>query len=174
MKNILWIALVVILAIMLYQGALIAPSGYSLLKLQCSDAIEGSQILRAWNHASAGDRTLLSIAKSNTRLDFLFIFVYILQLITLSNALMQREKNIRINELLRMNIMLAVIAGLLDLVENIIQLHNFHFPMEQSRYIPTMYPSTVKWILVCWIILVLLISRIKRVLFHRDSSYREL
>jgi len=162
MKNILWFMLIVISAVMAYHGWLISASGHTLLELQFVCAGKGAEILGNWSKYYAGDRVLLDVARLNTKIEFLFIVVYVLQLITLSNALMQRERSVFINELLRMNLMLAVLLGLLDVSENIIQLHNFHFPSATMMYISTLYLSIVKWVLAAWILVVLVTSRFKR------------
>lgn len=163
MKNILWIILVLLVGRMLYQNKQMSSSRFNLIDVQLADKQKGAQIIAEWKNSHSGDTSLLTVARANTKLDFLFILVYVLQLITLNNALMQREKKLMHNELLRLNLMLAVVIGLLDVSENFVLLHNFHFAGDENAFISTCYLSYGKWIVAGYVLLIMLASRIKRI-----------
>ncbi|KLT63754.1 hypothetical protein [Pedobacter sp. BMA] len=129
MKHILIIILFVLSGIMYFQGrVLLRGSGYGILDIEFAGKQKTAEIVQSWHELSEGDQQLVTIARRNTYTDFWFIPVYVLLIITLSNARMQREQRYWLNELLRLNLLLGVLAGSLDVIENLMLLHNFHYP----------------------------------------------
>jgi hypothetical protein len=76
--------------------------------------------------------------------------------------LRQKEKNKTQNKLLRWNMHLAIIAGILDVMENIILLWDFGNYYPGEYFISPRYISYPKWLLIGWIISIWIISIIKR------------
>lgn len=161
MKKLILVLTIALVIFMGYQNYQVSTSGYSLLYFQFSSSAPGFEAVKALNANAYGDGTLLDIAISNTRWDYLFIFLYVVLIMTWSNALMQKQKQLRLNEFLRLNLMLIVLTGVFDMIENTILLHNFRFPLGEEMFIPVFVFSGVKWILTFWIIGVLIVSKIK-------------
>lgn len=159
MKTLLWIIFIIVFSILGFQDhTLIKNSGYGIINLELANTDLGVQILKEWHHCHYGELTLLDVALNQTRLDFLFIFVYVLLIISMSNWQMQRERRIFFNELLRFNLFITVLAGLLDVIENFRILHNFQHIDSLSEYWGTNWLSSIKLALIGFAIVVFLIS----------------
>ena len=104
-------------------------------------------------------KNLMYTVKSSIWLDYAFLIFYVLLMINQSNHQMNVEKNLVLNSLLRLNIPLAAIAGVLDVAENSIMLNNIRSPED---HFPTALIAAVKFVLVGWIIIVWVISKVKR------------
>jgi len=87
-------------------------------------------------------------------IDFIFIAFYALFLGFGSYLEMQRQRICLLNNLLRLNLLLLIIAILADVVENFFQLHYFsNFPVTCGglSFIPTLLKwSTIGLILLFW------------------------
>src|SRR5207237_4745 len=113
--------------------------------IQLKNAGEGFALASAWATIVAGDHTLLYYAKQNTLIDFIWIVGYAGVLINLAYASMQKEKNNVLNELLRLCFFLALLAGLLDVVENGILLFDFNHLVSPEKFYSSAYYSYPKW-----------------------------
>ncbi|NRF37146.1 hypothetical protein [Pedobacter foliorum] len=159
MKTLLWIIFVIVVSILSFQDhTLIKNSNYGIVHLELANTELGVQILKEWHQCHYGELTLLDVARNHTRLDFLFIFTYVSLIISMSNWQMQREQRMLFNELLRFNLFITVLAGLLDFIENFRILHNFQHIGAESEYWATNWLSSVKFGLIGFAILVFLIS----------------
>jgi hypothetical protein len=135
MKKILILVFVIVCGVMSFHGKVLQHfSGKGIVNLELANKDSGVEIIALWSDTLYGDQTLLNIAQKNTHLDFLFIFVYVVLIMTLSNSQMQREKTSWLNELLRLNLFLAFLIGLLDVIENIRLLHSFHHPGNMAEF----------------------------------------
>jgi len=114
---------------------------------------EAKQIVQSWKDAPA-----MHTVTSSIWLDYLFIAFYVLLMINCSNHQMNLERNLILNNLLRLNIALAIDTGLLDIAENVIMMHNIR---SIEDHIPTALIATLKFILAGWIILVWIVSILK-------------
>lgn len=126
---------------------------------EMSDRMEGERILHEWTTMGAMDTVVNSI-----KIDFLFMVFYVLLMINCSNHQMNLEPNLVLNNLLRLNIVLAIVLGVLDLAENLILLHNIR---SMNEYIPTVVISTFKFAFFGWIVLVWIISLLKKKMRRR-------
>jgi hypothetical protein len=167
MKKLIWPAFFVVAACMAHQGALLKSGGNGIVALEFANATKGNAILTTYRNIPYGDTTLLEVAKHNLQLDFLFILLYVTLMLMLSNAQMQREKWPPLNEMLRLNLLLAVAAGGLDIAENIRLLHNLHHIGNPGLYWETYWLALPKFILAGWIVLVWLVSVVKRGILRR-------
>ena len=104
-------------------------------------------------------KNVMYTVKSSIWLDYAFLVCYVLLMINLSNHQMNLEKNLFLNSLLRLNIPLAAVTGVLDFSENSIMLNNIRSPED---HFPTALIATLKFVLVGWIIIVWVISMVKR------------
>ncbi|WP_214226116.1 hypothetical protein [Pedobacter sp. B4-66] len=159
MKTLLWIIFIIVVSILGFQDhILIKNSNYGIVHLELANTELGVQILKEWHQCHYGELMLLDVARNHTRLDFLFIFTYVSLIISMSNWQMQREQRMLFNELLRFNLFITVLAGLLDFIENVRILHNFQHIGSESEYWATNWLSLVKFGLIGFAILVFLIS----------------
>jgi len=162
MKKILILVFIIVCGIMSYQGKVLQHfSGKGIINLELANKDTGVEIIALWSDILYGDQTLLSIAQKNTHLDFLFILVYVVLIMTLSNSQMQREKTSWLNELLRLNLFLAFLIGSLDVIENIRLLHSFHHPGNMAEFWRTDFIAWPKFVLAGWVILIYVFSVIK-------------
>ena len=120
---------------------------------------EAEAILQSWDNSSVKHIVVTSI-----KLDYLFIAFYVLLMINCSNHQMNKERNLILNNLLRFNIALAIDTGILDIVENIIMMHNIR---DIDDFFPTAVISIIKFAFAGWIIVVWLISVVKGVFTRR-------
>lgn len=139
-----------------YYDQVFAEAGTEgILCLEFADVAKGKQLLSTWDNGG-----LLTIARSITWLDFVFIFFYVAILITLSNRQVRKEPSIALNALLRGNFFFAVMAGLLDTAENVLILYN-SYQINEGTYISTWLIASLKFLLIGWTVLVWLISFVK-------------
>lgn len=97
---------------------------------------------------------------SMLHVDFIFILVYTFLLLLWSYLEMQQQRSTQLNELLRLNIFLGILAAVADCIENMILLHDFTSPIH-AKYEPDVF-SLIKWFFIGWILLVLVISLLRR------------
>lgn len=162
MKKILILVFIIVCGVMSFQGKVLQHfSGKGIVNLELANKDSGVEIIALWSDTLYGDQTLLNIAQKNTHLDFLFILVYVVLIMTLSNSQMQREKTSGLNELLRLNLFLAFLIGSLDVIENIRLLHSFHHPGNLAEFWRTDFIAWPKFVMVGWVILIYIFSVIK-------------
>ncbi|WP_199141470.1 hypothetical protein [Pedobacter sp. ASV12] len=162
MKKVIFAIFLVIVFIMGYQGKLLERAGFGIINLELAkDGATGKNILQQWHGSPYGDGTLLDIAKQNVQLDYFFIVVYVSLLMALANSQMQREKSVWLNNLLRFNLLLAFLTGLLDVIENIMIQHNFHHVLTAEAYWNPYGVALAKFGLAALSVLVLLFSYLK-------------
>ncbi|TBO41039.1 hypothetical protein [Pedobacter kyonggii] len=162
MKKILILVFIIVCGVMSFQGKVLQHfSGKGIINLELANKDTGVEIVSLWSDTLYGDQTLLNIAQKNTHLDFLFVVVYVLLIITLSNSQMQREKTSWLNELLRFNLFLAFLIGSLDVIENIRLLHSFHHPGNMAEFWRTDFIAWPKFVIAGWVILIYVFSVIK-------------
>ena len=161
LKLFIWAGFFVVTFIMYNQNKVfkkINTTGKGIVCFELSGKEQGQQLLKEWHDASP---YLFPKAKQVILIDFLFLFFYSGLLFIISNALMFHERSLFLNTLLRMNLLLAPLAGLLDITENFLMLHNLaHYP---DSYISSAVFAWVKFILAGWVVLVCLISLVKKI-----------
>lgn len=162
MKKILILVFIIVCGVMSFQGNILQRfSGKGIVNLELANKDTGVEIIGLWSDTLYGDQTILNVAQRNTHLDFLFILVYVVLIMTLSNSQMQREKTSWLNELLRLNLFLAFLIGSLDVIENIRLLHSFHHPGNLSEFWRTDFIAWPKFVIAAWVIVVYVFSVIK-------------
>lgn len=159
MKKLLWFLLAVLMLILNYQDSVLQQlSKHGIVEIEFSHAQHGKEILCTWERIKYGDGTLINTVRNNTHIDFLFIVIYTSLLLLYSYLQMQREKWLFLNELLRLNLLLAFLAGLLDIAENIFLLYDFRHVNDIGLYWSSYWLALPKWMLIGWIIFVWLAS----------------
>lgn len=137
-------------------------SQLNVICLELADGVYGStKLYQLWLTGKEG-MSLIRHAWINTIVDFFFIIAYVGMIRIISKNLRQKEKNKTQNKLLRWNMHLAIIAGILDVMENIILLWDFGNYYPGEYFISPRYISYPKWLLIGWIISIWIISIIKR------------
>lgn len=161
MKTILWFPFIVLLVWLELDVRAIkagTTEGYTPLQLQFADEALGKPMLCAWQNKPFGVDTLLGLVRRSIHTDFFFIISYTLLLFVHSNAQMQRERTSWLNTLLRLNLFLAILTGLLDVTENLILLYNIRHVADPGVYLSTCCISRAKWLIGGWALLVWLFS----------------
>jgi hypothetical protein len=160
-RTLLWIGFFVLLLAMTYYS--LAFSYYNATSMLClewtRDAARAQAIIQQWSATDTSLGTLLPFARRITYLDFIFIPVYTALIQHYSTNRLQQEPSLWLNTLLRFNLLLIVVAALVDVLENVLLLVNLRY--FTISYIHTGYISLVKWVLIVWTILVWLLSRVK-------------
>ncbi len=171
MRTILWIILVAV-AVILYQenNVISNRTGQGISWLEFAKCREGKAMLCRWDSVKYGGGTLIAVAQSNTHWDFVFILTYVLLMILCSSTQMQLEKNTFLNALLRLNLLLALLAGLLDVAEDLILLYDFRHAADPGLYVSSYWVTLPKWILSGWVVLVWLISLAKSAIFNKSTK----
>ncbi|HVS95777.1 MAG TPA: hypothetical protein VHE54_04800 [Puia sp.] len=130
-----------------------------LFGLSLASREKGLALLDDWSRVTTRTgASVLDAARLNTRWDYLFIFGYVCVLVILSYSRMQREPRPWLNTLLRLNFLLAFLAGLLDAIENAILLTDMAPCNIGNTFFPSRPFSLAKFILGAWAVLVLLFS----------------
>ncbi|HEY5747156.1 MAG TPA: hypothetical protein VIU12_13830 [Chryseolinea sp.] len=121
-------------------------------------------------HFSWRENSLLNTVREITIYDFIFILFYVLLIMNCSSKRMNLERNLILNNLLRFNIALAVVTGLLDVAENVILIRNLDF----TDHISSTWVTILKFVFAGWIIFVWAVAVIKhRISFiHKESPNR--
>jgi len=163
MKTFLWIIFISVTIVMACQDRVLrcgTTGHYGVIDVEKAGPVQGLVILNEWNGKRYADKTLVQVAVNNTRWDFLFIFCYVALLLLHSNDQMQREKWLWLNGLLRLNILLALLAGTFDIIEDLLLFYDFrHVP--DNLYLQTIWFTVPKFVLAFWALAVFLFSAIK-------------
>lgn len=132
-------------------------------ELQFSGKETGLKTIKEWSEIITTHKTtLLAEARKITQWDYLFILGYTFAIYIISYTVMQRESRAVMNSLIRLNFLLVLIVGLLDLIENTITLHNMQSWNVGQKFCPTYLFSYPKFILTAWMLIILLGSCIIR------------
>ena len=154
-RVVIWTGFLAIMLIFFYYGDCFKEAGVpGIVSFEFANAIDGRLMLSSWKNEG-----LLSTARWMIWLDFAYIFFYVAIITTLSNRQVRKEPLIGLNALLRGNFFFAVLAGLLDAIENIGLLYNIQ--NWTNSYFNVSIVASVKFILVGWTILIWLISFVK-------------
>jgi hypothetical protein len=164
---------VLVIAFIIQQRKIYQHTGQrmSIYALEMAPADKLPAIFAGWSAAPIHDHTIFDEARSNTRVDFLFIVCYVGVLVIVSYKLLQRQKNPILNDLLRLCILLAFVAGILDAVENVILLGDFtRFANGEGPLHSAAIVAIPKWILLLLIILCWVIALLTSI-FKKQSSH---
>ena len=161
-KTIIWLGFIALFFILQYYSWEMDTAGVKgIVALEFANKVEGKEILKTWQETQLSRRTVLETGRVMTYWDMLYPLFYVSLLIMLSNRQMQRESYYPLNMLLRMNLPVVVLAGLLDYVENGFLLYDMNHPAMSDPYFSTTMISWIKFILLGWAILVWLVSVVK-------------
>jgi hypothetical protein len=168
LHNIIWVLFAVVLVFYACQYIYLASQHHCLniLQIEIANKEKGRTLLESWYQEKIGTKTLLRYAQINTMADFALIIAYTGVMLIISYAIMQREANPFLNNLLRLNMLLAVIVGLLDILENIILLYDMYDYVPGNSFVSSQVPAYGKFLLIAYIIAVWFISLLRRRNIH--------
>jgi len=131
-----------------------------------SNAAKATAVVNAWQKSETVDN--IQIAKLNTELDFIFLFFYsiFLNMVCRSIAALHTGMARNIGLIVATG---AIIAGMLDILENIGMLLTLHGYIYNSITILTFSFSVTKWILALLAILYFLVAGCAA-LFKKDTG----
>ena len=147
------------------------PRGILCLEF-ANSAQKVNNILSSWETRSTTERDIIVAAKVNTCLDFVFLLFYSLFLFTACRQLVAAMPGKKIFSLiLHMASVFALIAGLLDIFENIGMLKSLDGHVSDQVAINTVTFATIKWLLVLAVILFIAGGSLYRYLVKRREAY---
>jgi hypothetical protein len=152
----------------------LAGPDHTIFRLELAGKQEGADIIKDWSQVKYHNEPLIVQARLDTYWDFLFIVIYVALIISESAAFKDLEPAYWLNELLRMNILLAILAGVLDYIEDGLILHNLGDWATPGDYLPSAIPAYAKWVLVGWCVLIWLIAIVSRLIaiFRKKAPVR--
>ena len=154
-----WACFIAAILFNIYQRVVLRDTPLNIFHLEFVNATDGRALISEWEGTPTVNKTtLVQEAIKNTRWDFLFIIGYVSVIIMLSYSQMQREPKAALNELLRLNFLLAIVAGLLDVTENTLLLYNMAPHSIGKVFLSTYWFALPKFILAGWATLVWLVS----------------
>lgn len=154
-----WACFIAAILFNIYQGVSLRDTPLNIFHLEFVNATDGKALISSWERTPTINKTtLLHEAIKNTWGDFLFIIGYVSVIIMLSYNQMQREPRAWLNELLRLNFLLAIVAGLLDVTENSLLLYNMAPHSIGNMFLSTYWFALPKFILAGWATVVWLVS----------------
>jgi len=106
------------------------------------------QVLSAWKKNSSNTNDIIAAAKGNTWFDFLFLLFYALFLYSSCYRLSRMVTNKIISSLLSFFAIAALLAGGLDMLENIGMLLSLSGQASHAIALFTSIVSIIKWVLV--------------------------
>lgn len=164
LRSIAWLCLVLLAATLIYLSwefqhfnACIATD----FAFETADQAKTYDIVQRWDISRWGQHDVITGMKLFTGIDFIYIIVYSYVLITLSYDRMQWEQNVFLNNLLRLNFPMAVLAGLFDVIENILFLFNMEHYDLPGGYVSIAPFTYAKWTLIGIVVLIWIVSKIK-------------
>lgn len=107
-------------------------------------------VLQAWETNTQGDG--ISMAKLNTYLDFIFLFFYAGLLFNICRFIYHKALN-AYGRLGYFMAKMAVLAALLDIIENIFMLTVLHHPVQETALLFMSSASLLKWLTVIFVII---------------------
>lgn len=160
-RVIIWTGFVVLLGIIAYYGYSFNyydARGINDLLTTC-DSEAAQQILEQWRGTLTSKGSLIPFARIITYFEFLLIPLYVSLVIMYSDNRLQKEPALWLNTLLRLNMLMIVITGLLGITENIVMLYNLEYG--QDDYVNIWWITWLKFILAGWTLLIWGVSKIK-------------
>ena len=154
---ILLISTVIVAVLMFLQGRpMKAGEVAGILSLEFAPTKTDVQaVLEIWEEESTPGTDIIQTAINNTRLDFIFLFCYSLFLFTCARQLSVYFSSRKIFHFMAA---LALLAGLLDIVENVGMLQSLQGNVSNKMAFITAATAYFKWILVIVVIVFLIIS----------------
>jgi hypothetical protein len=152
----------IMMGIVLYTGAPLQtkklPGG--IVELELAGSYKKVQyVIETWKNGAANGMNLIGIAKTNTYLDFFFLLFYAPFLYGFArNLAKQAPRKNNFYSLLHKFAMAALIAGVLDILENggmLLSLFQYGSPMITMF---TLAMSSIKWLLILVLISLILVA----------------
>lgn len=154
---ILLISTVIVAVLMFLQGSpMKAGEAGGILSLEFAPTkMDVEAVLEIWEEESTPGTNIINTAINNTRLDFIFLLCYSFFLFT---CVKQLSVYFSAKNIFRFMAAAALLAGLLDIVENIGMLQSLDGNISDKTAFITAVAAYFKWILVIVVIVFLIIS----------------
>jgi hypothetical protein len=123
------------------------------------DTYKYLQSMKTYQEYSTNVAAINEESRSISQLYFIFIAAYVLLIINCSSNQMNLQYNLTMNNLLRFNIVLAVIVGIVDVFENIVSIYDLDWV---TQYITVENMMIGRLIIIGWIVLIWLIAIVSR------------
>jgi hypothetical protein len=145
-----------------------------ILELEFASREEIRNLFGEWNSIVVRNSTLFQHARLNTEWDFVFIIAYVSVMIMMSYTLLQLQPHPGWNNALRFCMLLAVLAGISDVIENSVLLYDMNsFIYRASDYYSPAAFAVCKFILIGFIICCWLGSLIvRKAVFSSHNGHR--
>jgi hypothetical protein len=143
---------------------------YDIVALEMADADKGKRILGEWQQIQIGSGTLTDYARTDVYVDFLFIIGYTGVLVMVSALLRRRHNRSWLRAILAGCLPMAVLAGLLDVAENVLLLRNMPVNAVPDSFISTRYIAGLKFALIGLVLLCWLLSVLAKLAKPKDHS----
>jgi hypothetical protein len=151
----LWIGTIAMMIVLFLMTSPLRDAGVASIEvLEMAGKTKATEIVTSWQQNGLVDTALRAIY-----VDYLFILFYVPLMIVASRDQFKIETNGLMCMLLMLNTPLAVLTGVLDVIENLIMTHNI---MDIDEHISTMIISIVKFSAAGWVILVWIFVMIRR------------
>ena len=146
-----FIATLIMMAIMRYQGKMLSDKGYNIIKFELAKTVNCAQkIMEAWSTEG------VAIAQINTYIDFVFILAYASLGYFGSLALTQKNENWSIRQLGQWMAKGMLVAGILDSIENIAMLRTLSGSVVAQNIWIAYGCAAVKFTIILFVIIVAL------------------
>ncbi|MDB5211113.1 MAG: hypothetical protein JWQ30_1940, partial [Sediminibacterium sp.] len=165
-----WIGLLSVIVWFIVQDSRLktAAPGFHIMTLELGKNGKDKEMLSAYADVEVGHRTVLCEAVLNTKVDFLFIVCYVACFFMVTYHEMQRQTRNFFNAVLRMNLFFCFVTGALDITENSMLLFDFRHYHSDHAFVSTYWVSLAKWILVVWLLVSIIVSRIVRAILRKS------
>jgi hypothetical protein len=154
-RILLWIGTIAMMVVLFQMSSPLREAGVASVEhFEMSQRTEAVSILNAWT-----DHKLIDIVRSVIYADYIFILFYVPLMIVCSRDQLKIETNGFLCMLLMLNTPLAILTGILDVIENQLMINNIN---DINNHISTKTISIVKFTAAGLVILVWLFVLIRR------------
>lgn len=155
LRIILWVGTIAMMVVLFQLTSPLREANVASIEcFEMSQKAEAESIVMAWN-----DHTLIDVVLSAIYADYIFILFYVALMIVSSRDQLKLETNGMLCILLMLNTPLAILTGVLDVVENQLMVHNIE---HINDHISTKAISIIKFTAAGLVILVWLFVLIRR------------
>jgi hypothetical protein len=144
-RVVLWIGTIAIMVMLFQLSSPLRNAGVASVEVfEMAGESKAKEIIASWNKSD-----LVDVALRVIYLDYLFILFYVPLMIISSRDQLKLETNGLFCMLLTLSTPLAIVTGVLDVIENIIMTQN----ITSSDHTPTVVISIIKFAAAGWIVL---------------------
>jgi hypothetical protein len=162
LRIVLWIGTIAMMVLLFTLSSPLREAGVASIEvLEMSGKSEAKEIIDSWKQHNLVDVALLVIY-----VDFLFILFYVPLMIISTRDQLKVETTGVLCMLLMLNTPLAILTGILDVIENIIMTRNIS---AIGDHLSTVIISILKFAAAGWVILLWLFVLIRRKVIRQNT-----